>query len=53
LLGKIVEKTACNYHNMLNHPLREESEDGGFDRRGKGVVLAIYTPSGAVKNKVS
>jgi hypothetical protein len=51
-LEKIVEKTACNYVNILNNPLTAEPEDGGFDRRGEGVVLAVSIPSGAVKNKV-
>ena len=37
---------------MLNNLLRAEPEDGGFDRRGKGEVLAVSTPYGAVKNKV-
>jgi hypothetical protein len=52
LLKKIVEKSACNYVNMLNNPIWEEPEYGGFDWRGKGVVLAISTPSGELKNKV-
>jgi hypothetical protein len=51
-LGKIVKKTASNYVNMLNNLLRAEPEDGGFDRGGKGVVLALSTSSGAGKNKV-
>jgi hypothetical protein len=51
-LGKIVKKSACNYVNMLNNTLWEEPEYGGFDRRGKGVVLTILTPSAELKNKV-
>ncbi|MEJ2366553.1 MAG: hypothetical protein P8017_18150, partial [Deltaproteobacteria bacterium] len=38
--------------NMLDNLLRAEPEDGGFDRRGEGVVLALSTSSGVVKNKV-
>ena len=52
MLGKLVEKSACNYVNMLDNLLRAEPEDDGFDRRGKGVVLALSTPSGAVRNKL-
>jgi hypothetical protein len=51
-LGKLVEKTTCNYVNMLDNLLRAEPEDGGFDPRGMGVVLALPTPTWAAKNKV-
>jgi hypothetical protein len=46
LWDKVEEKTACNYVNILNNLLTAELEDGVFDRRGEGVVLAVSTLSG-------